>query len=106
MSFDGASHHTLSGCRDIIVATNRAALDPRSPAYVGHLRKVAIVDANRQPACALYLRTPADPVHRAFGIELLRIEGSKVVEMTAFLDPRLFPAFGLPATHSWSATLP
>ena len=61
---------------------------------------MAIVGANRQPACALYLSTPADPVHRAHGIELLRIEGGKVVEITAFLDPTLFPAFGLPVTHN------
>ncbi|SRR5579863_1101313 len=86
------------GCRDIIVATLRAALEPRSPTFVGHMRKVAIVGANRQPACALYLSTPANPVHRAHGIELLRIEGGKVVEITAFLDATLFPAFGLPAT--------
>jgi RNA polymerase sigma-70 factor, ECF subfamily len=87
-------------CRDVIVAAIRAALDPQSSTYVGHLRKVAIVGANRQPACALYLRTPADPVHRAYGIELLRIERGKIVEITAFLDATLFPAFGLPLTQS------
>jgi len=86
------------GCRDVIIAAIRAGLDPQSPTHVGHLRKVAIAGANRQPACALYLRTPADPVHRAFGIELLRIERSTIVEMIAFLDPTLFPAFGLPLT--------
>ena len=88
------------GSRDIIVAALRAALERQSPEYVGHLRKVAIAGANRQPACALYLSTPADPVYRGHGIELLRIEDGKVVEITAFLDPALLPAFGLPVTHS------
>jgi RNA polymerase sigma-70 factor (ECF subfamily) len=87
------------GCRAIIVAAVRAAIDPQSPTYIGHVRKVPIVGANRQPACALYLRTPTDPVHRAHGIVLLRIEESKIVEITAFLDPALFPAFGLPLTQ-------
>jgi RNA polymerase sigma-70 factor, ECF subfamily len=86
------------GSRAIIIASPRAALEPQSPDYAGHMRKVAIAGANRQPACALYFSTPADPVHRAHGIELLRIEGGKIVEMTAFLDPALVAAFGLPLT--------
>jgi RNA polymerase sigma-70 factor, ECF subfamily len=84
------------GNRNVIVAAIRAALSRDSPTYAGHLRKVAIAGANRQPACAMYLRAPGDDVHRAFGIEMLRVEHGEIAEMTAFLDPTLFPAFGLP----------
>ena len=42
------------------------------------------------PAVASY--TDGKP----FAIALLRIAGGRIVEMTAFHDPGLFPAFGLP----------
>jgi RNA polymerase sigma-70 factor (ECF subfamily) len=53
--------------------------------------------ANRQPAAACYLRAHGDSVYRAFAIDVLRVEGGKVAEITAF-PADLFPAFGLPAT--------
>lgn len=84
------------GCRHVIVTAIRAAIDPASPAYQGHMRKFPIDGANRQPACAMYFRGPGEPAHRAFGIELLRIEDGLITEIMAFLDPALFPAFGLP----------
>ena len=86
------------GSRAVIVAALRSAMDVDSPTYPGHMRKVAIAGANRQPACALYLRAPGDTVYRASGIELLRIEGGSIVEITAFLDPKLVRAFGVPPT--------
>jgi predicted nuclease with RNAse H fold len=33
------------------------------------------------------------PTYRAFAIAVLRIEDGRIVEVTAFHDPRLFPAF-------------
>jgi hypothetical protein len=36
---------------------------------------------------------PTTPVYRAFAIVVLRIEDGRIVEITAFHDPTLFPAF-------------
>lgn len=88
------------GSRDVIVAAIGVALDPMSRARVGQMRQVPIDGANRQPACAIYLRSPGDEVYRAFGINVLRIEDGKIAEVTAFIDARLFPAFGLPSSIS------
>ncbi|MCA2219612.1 sigma factor-like helix-turn-helix DNA-binding protein [Nonomuraea aurantiaca] len=54
---------------------------------------------NGQPAVAAYVRSPDEAVYRAFAISVLRIEGGRIAEMTAFHDPGLFAAFGLPPTH-------
>lgn len=66
--------------------------------------------ANMQPAAAVYLRRPGDSAFRPLGMNVLRAERGKVVEIVSFscrpLGPRfsedevpdLFPAFGLPAT--------
>jgi len=86
------------GSREAIVAAIRAALDPVSRAHVGQMRQVALDGANRQPACAIYLRSGGDERYRAFGINVLRIVDGKIAEVTAFLDPRLFPAFGMPSS--------
>jgi RNA polymerase sigma-70 factor (TIGR02960 family) len=51
--------------------------------------------ANRQPAAANYLRAPGDTGFRAFKLDVLRVEGGAIAEITTF-DARLFPAFGLP----------
>ncbi|MEU6077725.1 RNA polymerase subunit sigma-70 [Micromonospora sp. NPDC047074] len=51
--------------------------------------------ANRQPAVAGYVREPGRSRYRALGLDVLRIEGGEIVEVTAF-SPRVFPAFGLP----------
>jgi RNA polymerase sigma-70 factor (TIGR02960 family) len=54
--------------------------------------------ANRQPAAACYLREPGDSEFRAFKLDVIRLEGGVVAEITTF-DAHLFPAFGLPQTH-------
>jgi len=51
--------------------------------------------ANRQPATASYLRARGDTEFRAFKLDVLRVEGGAIAEITTF-DARLFPAFGLP----------
>jgi RNA polymerase sigma-70 factor (ECF subfamily) len=53
--------------------------------------------ANRQPAAARYVRSPGTAVYRAEAIDVLRIDGGLIVEITSF-EPHLFPAFGLPGT--------
>jgi RNA polymerase sigma-70 factor (ECF subfamily) len=52
--------------------------------------------ANRQPAAASYLRARGDSEFRAFKLDVLRVQGGAIAEITTF-DARLFPAFGLPA---------
>ncbi|WP_350275158.1 RNA polymerase subunit sigma-70 [Kribbella sp. HUAS MG21] len=51
--------------------------------------------ANRLPAAASYLLRPGDTVWRAFKLDVLRVDGGKIVEITTFGYSR-FPAFGLP----------
>ena len=53
--------------------------------------------ANRMPAAASYLRRAGDTEFRAFKLDVLRVEGGKIAEITTF-GSSLFPAFGLPAT--------
>ena len=71
--------------------------DPSSPSYLGQLRTVATA-ANRQPAVAAYVRRRGDSMFRALGIDVLRLEGNLVVEITRFIRADIFAAFGLPPT--------
>ena len=50
--------------------------------------------ANRMPTAASYFRGE-DGVHRAFKLDVLRVEDGAIVEITTF-GPDLFPQFGLP----------
>jgi len=54
--------------------------------------------ANRMPTAASYLRRTGDTVFRAFKLDILRIEGGVIAEITTF-GAALFPAFGLPPTR-------
>jgi RNA polymerase sigma-70 factor (TIGR02960 family) len=51
---------------------------------------------NRMPTAASYLRRPGDSQFRPFKLDVLRVEGDRVAEITTF-GPALFPALGLPA---------
>jgi RNA polymerase sigma-70 factor (TIGR02960 family) len=53
--------------------------------------------ANRQPTAASYLKAPGDTEFRAFKLDVLRVEGGRIAEITTF-GATLFPAFALPAT--------
>ena len=53
--------------------------------------------ANRMPTAASYRREPGDTQFRAFKLDVLRIEGGRIKEITTF-DAALFDAFGLPPT--------
>jgi RNA polymerase sigma-70 factor (ECF subfamily) len=52
--------------------------------------------ANRMPAAASYLRAPGDTEFRAFKLDVLRLRGREIAEITTF-TAELFPRFGLPA---------
>ena len=51
--------------------------------------------ANRQPAVACYVRHDDDTAYRALGVDVLRIEGGAIAEVTAF-GPDRFEVLGLP----------
>lgn len=53
--------------------------------------------ANRMPSAASYVRRPGDTKFRAMKLDVLRIDGDRIVEITTF-GPDLFEAFGLPQT--------
>jgi RNA polymerase sigma-70 factor (ECF subfamily) len=73
------------------------ATDPSSPTYLGRFRTVATA-ANRQPAIAAYVRSRGDSEYRALGLDVLRLEGGFVVEITRFIGTGMFEAFGLNST--------
>ena len=51
--------------------------------------------ANGQGAFAVYKKDPASGEFRASAIHVVECVGGKVAEITAFLEPKLFPNFGL-----------
>lgn len=79
--------------RTAILIAARQGFDPE----FGHLRTL-VAAANRQPAAAHYLRPPGESEHRPLALDVLRIEDGRVAEITSFVFPGLFPAFGLPPT--------
>ena len=64
----------------------------------GHLDQITLVPtgANLQPAVAAYVRDPNGNASTAYGIMVLTTDGDRIIEITGFADPALFPAFGLP----------
>jgi len=53
--------------------------------------------ANRMPAAASYLRRPGDSMFRAFKLDVMRVEGAVIAEITTFPADH-FAAFGLQLT--------
>jgi RNA polymerase sigma-70 factor (ECF subfamily) len=66
-----------------------------SPEF-GEFRCVA-TRVNSQPAVACYLRRPGDSAYQPFVLDVLRIEGDAVAEVTVFPLEPLLDALGLPA---------
>ncbi len=66
-----------------------------TPGSAGSFKLVPI-RASGQPAFAFYQRDPATKQFRPASINVVEIAHGKVVEITAFLEPKLFPLFGLP----------
>jgi RNA polymerase sigma-70 factor (TIGR02960 family) len=52
--------------------------------------------ANRQPALAAFVLDREAGIHRAYGLMVLSLDGGAIAEITGFVDPSLFPLFGLP----------
>ncbi|KAA6212956.1 sigma-70 family RNA polymerase sigma factor [Streptomyces albofaciens JCM 4342] len=74
----------------VLCEAPRTARRPDPP----HCRRLP-TRMNHQPAVARYARGPGERVHRAHGLEVLRVEGGRIAEITEFA-PGLFPALGLP----------
>jgi RNA polymerase sigma-70 factor (ECF subfamily) len=82
MCFDG---------RDALVPLLERAF---GPAREGDWRLLPTA-VNRMPAAASYLRRPGDSLFRPFKLDVLRVEGGEIAEITTF-GPALFEALGLP----------
>jgi RNA polymerase sigma-70 factor (ECF subfamily) len=83
-------HPTWFEGRAAILTAMEKGFDPE----FGKLRTVPAW-ANRQPGVAHYLRVPDEAEFRALAIDMLRIEGGRVTEITSFADSGFFAAFGL-----------
>ena len=60
--------------------------------------------ANGRPTAANYLRRPDDDTFRALSVDLLALDpDGRIAEINCFLDPTVFPAFGLPLTRGGGA---
>ncbi|MDQ0379724.1 sigma-70 family RNA polymerase sigma factor [Amycolatopsis thermophila] len=55
-----------------------------------------LTSANGQPAVASYLRSPAGGPFRGWSINVLTPRRGRIAEITSFIGPEHFPAFGLP----------
>jgi RNA polymerase sigma-70 factor (ECF subfamily) len=77
--------------RAAIVVAAGQGFDPE----FGRLRSVAAA-ANRQPAAGHYLRRPGESEYLPLALDVLRIEDGRIAEITSFVSPELFEAFGLP----------
>jgi RNA polymerase sigma-70 factor, ECF subfamily len=54
------------------------------------------IRANGFPAVATYHPTSPDGSYEAFAIQVFELSGDRIVALHAFLEPGLFPLFGLP----------
>jgi RNA polymerase sigma-70 factor (TIGR02960 family) len=80
--------------RDAIRGFLAQTLDPASPHYFGEWRTLP-TRANGQQAYAGYVRRPGTTVYRAQVLDVVRVDGGRVAEITTF-EPHLLAAFGLP----------
>ncbi|HEX4062591.1 MAG TPA: hypothetical protein VHY58_16365 [Streptosporangiaceae bacterium] len=64
---------------------------------LGHWRLLPIM-ANRQPGAAGYLRRRGESAFSPFVLTLLRLQQGRLIDIAAFEQPSMFPAFGLPAS--------
>jgi RNA polymerase sigma-70 factor (ECF subfamily) len=72
-------------------------LAQRAFAKTGEMALVA-TSANGQPAVAEYRRA-ADNVLTAHSIHVITVRDTAIAGIVVFLDPALFPVFGLPPTR-------
>jgi RNA polymerase sigma-70 factor (TIGR02960 family) len=69
--------------------------------------RVVPVGANGQLAFACYQAAGSGPPFRLSAINVIRVRGGRIAELTGFLDPGVYRRFGLPAElpggdESWS----
>jgi RNA polymerase sigma-70 factor, ECF subfamily len=64
----------------------------------GHLRCLVTDGVNKQPAVACYVKRAGDTEYRPLALDVLRIEGEAVAEITVFPLEPLLDALGLPRT--------
>lgn len=62
-----------------------------------NLRAIPVA-VNRQPALAWYIRLPERSIHEPFGLEIFRLSGATVVEVSNFSADQ-FASLGLPLNH-------
>lgn len=80
----------FEGRADLVTLLDRAF----GPAREGDWRALPTW-ANRLPAAGSYLRRPGDTVFRAFKLDVMRVEGARIAEITTFGWSH-FARFGLP----------
>ena len=81
--------------REAVLAALARSWDPASPGYVGEFR-MRPLRANGQPGAAAYVRPLGGEEFAAFALGVIVVERGRVAAITAFHDPALFAAFGLP----------
>ena len=86
-------HPTWYSGRAAIMVAMRQGFDPE----FGHLRAIGTA-ANMQPAAGHYLRRPGESEYRPLAVDVLRVEGGRIAEITSFVSAELFAVFGLPPT--------
>jgi RNA polymerase sigma-70 factor (ECF subfamily) len=86
-------HNAWYSGREAIRIAARQGFDPE----FGKLRTL-VAAANGQEAAAHYLRRPGESNFQPLALDVLQIEGDRVAEITSFVFPQLFAAFGLPPT--------
>jgi RNA polymerase sigma-70 factor, ECF subfamily len=84
-------HPTWYDGREAILIASEKGFEPE----FGQVRSL-VAAANMQPAVAHYLRRPGETAFSALALDVLSTEGGRVAEITSFVTPELFPAFGLP----------
>ncbi len=87
--------HWIAGSAAIGVSMQQMVFAPTGP---GAFRCGPVFEANGQPSLAVYQRDAQSGEMRAAAVHLLALGDGAIVSMMAFLDPSLFPSFGLPAT--------
>jgi RNA polymerase sigma-70 factor (ECF subfamily) len=81
-------HPTWFDGREAIVVAAAQGFDPQ----FGRLRSIAVA-ANHQPAAAHFVLAPGASQYVPLAIDVLRIEGGLIAEISSFVYPELFPAF-------------
>jgi RNA polymerase sigma-70 factor (ECF subfamily) len=82
----------FKGAQDIAAALRGMVLPPEAAGRF----KLLPIRANGCPALAMYGREKAASPWRAASLHVLWLDGTAISEILAFLDPSLFPGFGLP----------